>query len=222
MRHATTIITNISKHLDPALAVFIEGSLLATVLSHLYPITFTQVFRAHGIERSKGLKSFRTARQLIVYRFAAALITAVPHCGDRWRLQSATFAGLPHGGKEREDPSNGKLYMAGGPACMLRTGTPLHELDPDCQRCIIRLLAARDACSLAMSCTRLRALIQEVDIPVMPLISYIFDIRATGNGQALQRRTCSCLLYKLWGMDAPVEACSYSCRACHRTHLQRS
>lgn len=50
MRPATTITSNISKHLDPALAVCTGRSLLATILSHIYPITFTQVFRAPGIK----------------------------------------------------------------------------------------------------------------------------------------------------------------------------
>ncbi len=49
--------------------------------------------------------------------------------------------------------------MHGGPH---HCGSPLYELDPDCLRCIIRLLAPGDACSLAKTCTRLKTLVREV------------------------------------------------------------
>lgn len=135
------------------------------------------------IQRSKYFQDSRTTNFLSVcgstYNCRATLWRQVAVAERHLRWLATRW-------KERQDPSNGISHMAGRPACMLRAGSPLHELDPDCQRCIIRLLAARDACSLAMSCTRLRTLIQEVDLPMMLFILYMFDSREMGKGQALK------------------------------------
>lgn len=48
------------------------------------------------------------------------------------------------------------------PAGTLQAGSLLYELDPDCLRCIIRMLAPKHACNLAQTCTHFRTLVLEV------------------------------------------------------------